>query len=57
MTDTATVTVKVDRNLNAPEFTQLSYTANVYETQTPGVGFLQLNARDLDISVSKTIEV
>jgi hypothetical protein len=56
LTDTATVTVAVECNLNSPQFTTTTYNKAIYETQIPGVGFLPLIANDNDAAVSITRE-
>ncbi len=47
-TDTAVVTVNVQRNLKLPNFSPNSYEARILETQDLGVPFVQVKAKDDD---------
>ncbi|KAH3873303.1 hypothetical protein DPMN_036535 [Dreissena polymorpha] len=47
--DTETVFVTIQRNLNAPVFTQNAYQSTILETQAPGTSVLTVRANDLDI--------
>ena len=53
LTSTAVVRLFVERNLRDPTLLQQNYTFTIFETQVLGVGFGQINAQDLDITVSE----
>lgn len=48
---TATVTINVDRNANAPVFDKNVYTATIHETRTLGDVFETVKAEDKDVSI------
>ncbi|XP_035826841.1 protocadherin Fat 4, partial [Aplysia californica] len=50
LTATAVVNLFVARNLQDPEFLQQNYTFTIFETQSLGVSFSQINARDPDVT-------
>ena len=52
-TDTTVVLVNVQRNLRKPEFDPREYTAQIMETQSVGVPFVQVRGRDRDQKVIK----
>ena len=48
LSDTTVVTVKVDRNLNAPETARSEWVVSVREMQALGVPFVQVQGSDQD---------
>ena len=50
-TDTTVLVVTVRRNLNAPVFDQLSYTATIPDSTSLGSSVLTVSARDDDYKV------
>ena len=45
---TATLTIPVTRNVNTPEFTKTSYSAQILENSRVGFSVLEVSAKDKD---------